>query len=354
MNHPVFESSGYKYYILVWVVVCTIHVLVLVHFGLEYQLALVDGLVHNLLFGTIAPGLWYLIRFANTGKRDWISLVATHGVASLMVVAFWATLSRFALTVFLGNFPEYVEFVNATTLWRMIIGFMYYSVVVLTFYLIHYYLDLREKEDKELALKALLNESELKMLKSQIDPHFIFNSLNSISALTVATPEKAREMVIKLSGFLRYSIGKDSKEMNPLGEELEHARLYLDIEKVRFGEKLETVIEVEEDCLVVMVPNLILQPLFENAIKYGVYESIGQVTITLTCQSVDGFLLVRISNNFDPESIPKKGEGIGLNNIRKRLLLVYGRNDLLQVEKKEDTFSVTLKFPMKAAENERS
>lgn len=354
MNHPILESSGYKYYTLVWAVICTAHVYVLFHSGLVIELALLDGLVHSLLFGTIAPGFWYLIRFVNVDKRDWVSLVATHVVASLIAVVFWVTVSRLILTVFLVNRPEYLDFLQSTTLWRMIVGFMYYAVVVLTFYLIHYYLDLREKENNELALKALLNESELKTLKSQIDPHFIFNSLNSISALTISSPEKAREMVIKLSGFLRYSIGKDSREMNPLGEELQHAQLYLDIEKVRFGEKLKTVYEVEDTCLNVMVPNLILQPLFENAIKYGVHESIGMVTITLSCELSNGLLALTISNNYDPDSIPQTGEGIGLSNIQKRLQLVYGRNDLLQVAKKEDIFRVTLKFPLKEFENGRS
>ena len=211
---------------------------------------------------------------------------------------------------------------------------------------------MQKRLNRELELQNLLKDSELRMLKSQINPHFIFNSLNSVSALTVSKPESAREMVIKLGDFLRYSLGKDNSELNSLEQEVRNATLYLDIEKVRFGDKFRFEKEISAACTKVKVPNLILQPLFENAIKYGVYDSIDPVTIKLTCESADEMLNLRIVNNFDPTSVTAKGEGIGLDNVRKRLTLVYGRGDLLDVKKGETDFVVNLKIPTKLSTNE--
>ncbi|MFT7161394.1 MAG: two-component system LytT family sensor kinase [Bacteroidia bacterium] len=348
MKHPILEGSGYKLYALTWAIVSVVHVLVLnQYYEFSLTVSILDSIVHNLLFAAISPGFWYLVKHSNHNRGDIINLFGTHAVAALLTVTFWLYLSKFILTFLIVNEADYISFLQTTLLWRAILGLLFYSIIVLVYYLIHYYLDQQDRNNRELELRSLLSESELKMLKSQINPHFIFNSLNSISALTMSKPEKAQEMVIKLSDFLRYSIGKGSSEMNPLSEEIQNVQLYLDIEKVRFGDKLNFESKVSEPCGEVMVPNLILQPLFENAIKYGVNESIEAVSIGLECKLSDGMLNIRISNNFDPNGIPKKGEGIGLDNIRKRLTLVYHRNDLLQIEKQENEFKVVLKIPVK-------
>ena len=131
----------------------------------------------------------------------------------------------------------------------------------------------------------MVKEAELKSLKYQINPHFIFNSLNSISSLTISDPQKAQEMTIKLSSFLRSTLSKNEKQKSKLSEEISNAKLYLDIEKVRFDDKFEFIEEVENACKDMEVPSMILQPLFENAIKHGVYESLEKVTIKMKCFS---------------------------------------------------------------------
>ncbi len=352
MKHPILEGSGRKNYVLVIILVGGCHLLLFkFYFEFDFLVALIDSLIHNLLFGALALGIWYIVRFVGNDQKDFISLISAHVFAALIILLFWSAQSEFLLKIFFSSRNDYLKFLENTVVWRFVIGTMYYLMATLAFYLIRYYMHLQEKLVMELELKSLLNESELKMLKSQINPHFMFNSLNSISSLTISKPEKAQEMVIKLSDFLRYSIGQDSREMNSLREEIENAQLYMEIEKVRFGDKLIFVNEVTEEYLKIKIPNLILQPLFENAIKYGVYESTETVTVKLSSQEVDNLLHISIHNNFDPESIPTSGEGIGLENIRKRLLLVYGRKDLLQVEKKKDTFKVTLKIPTETNSN---
>ena len=354
MKHPILEGSGYKLYALAWVVVGAAHAFVLfTYYGISLIISISDSLIHNILFGSMALGFWYVVRFSSVVNGDYFSFVGRHVVASSLTVACWIVLSKMILSLLYTDSKGYLEFLDQTGFWRAIIGVMYYFLIILTFFLVHYYSDLQEKTGKELQLKSLLNESELKMLKAQINPHFIFNSLNSISALTMTMPEKAQEMVIKLSDFLRYSIGKESTEMNSLKEELQNASLYLDIEKVRFGDRLDFKIEVSQSCMAIKVPNLILQPILENAIKYGVNESTDVVTIDLSCKVVGVQLFITISNTIDPEAIPKKGEGIGLKNIRKRLSLIYRRTDLLQVVKKEDTFKVEVKIPILHKINEK-
>jgi len=354
LKHPILEGSGYKLYALAWVVVGTVHAFVLYNFyGFSPTISITDSLIHNILFGSMALGFWYVVRFSSVENGDYFSFVVRHVVAASLTVACWMVLSKVILSFLYADSEEYIEFLNQTGFWRVIIGVMYYFLIILTFFLVHYYLNLQEKTEKELQLKSFLNESELKMLKAQINPHFIFNSLNSISALTMTKPEKAQEMVIKLSDFLRYSIGKESAEMNSLKEELQNAALYLDIEKVRFGDRLTFQIEVEDSFLNINVPNLILQPILENAVKYGVNESTDVVDIVLTCEIVNAQLTMNISNTIDPEAIARKGEGIGLENIRKRLSLIYRRTDLLLVAKKENTFEVVVKIPLQSDIDEK-
>jgi LytS/YehU family sensor histidine kinase len=171
---------------------------------------------------------------------------------------------------------------------------------VLVYYLVIYYLNLQEKTKAEGRLNEMVRESELNLLKSQINPHFLFNSLNSISSLTITNPEQAREMTIKLSDFLRYSVSMGNSRFSTLGKEMEHIRKYLDIEKVRFGTKLQYTFTIDEACLDCEIPVMILQPLYENAVKHGVYESTGEVTVQTTTRSVNGYLEILITNDFEP------------------------------------------------------
>ena len=226
-------------------------------------------------------------------------------------------------------------------------GYMLYLTYVIFFYAVSYYQGFKEKLRNEGNLKSLVKEAELHALKSQINPHFLFNSLNSISSLTISDPIKAQEMVINLSSLMRYSLKHDQMEKVPFSEELKNNQLYLQIEKVRFGNKLNSVFEIEDKCMNALIPNMILQPLFENAIKYGVYEAIEPVNI-ITCGICrNGFLEITISNNYDSTTIGKKGEGIGLRNIRDRLQIIFGNPMLMKVEDNKKEFKVTIAIPQK-------
>jgi LytS/YehU family sensor histidine kinase len=198
---------------------------------------------------------------------------------------------------------------------------------------------------------ALVKEAELHALKSQINPHFLFNSLNSISSLTMTNPARAQEMVINLSQLMRYSLKHDQSEKVSFKQEIENNKLYLKIEKVRFGSKLEPVFEIDENCLKAEIPNMILQPIYENAIKYGVYEATEPVEIKTVARCSDELLQITISNPYDANAKSKKGEGIGLRNIRDRLQIIYGNPYLLKLEDNKKEFTVTLTIPQKTKQN---
>jgi LytS/YehU family sensor histidine kinase len=190
-----------------------------------------------------------------------------------------------------------------------------------------------------------IRKAQLNALKSQINPHFLFNSLNSIASLTLTNPEKAHNMIIALSDFMRYSLRKQQDEMVALEVELNNIGLYLQIEKIRFGNNLSYRFEVEPACSRHLIPNLILQPIFENAIKYGIYESSEPVEISLEARKQTGRMEIIVINDFDPMAGPQQGEGVGLTNTRDRLSLLYGSTTLLHTEQNKKQFKVKIIIP---------
>ena len=195
-------------------------------------------------------------------------------------------ITKFIMTSVLPEQNNYQDYWDATLPYRVGTGVFIYGLIILTYYLFVSLSNLSEKNAKEARLESLVRETELKMLRSQINPHFLFNSLNSISSLTITDPEKARDMVVKLSEFMRYALSRKDEQPVTLQNELENLRLYLDIEKVRFGDKLITEEMIDNKCLEFKIPVLLLQPLYENAVKHGVYESTESVKIITTAKII--------------------------------------------------------------------
>ncbi|MDN5203063.1 histidine kinase [Fulvivirgaceae bacterium BMA10] len=347
MIHPILRKSRYLYYyISIWALVSVAHFFIIYYFyDIEPIKVVVESLTFNVLFGALGLSFWYAVKFSNVDSQPFASIVVTHLVAAVIAVGLWIYVGHYILNKVFSTDSDYIFFLNMTRPWRFVSGILYYSLTILFYYLTINYDSLQEKIQHETELKSLVQTAELNTLKSQLNPHFIFNSLNSISALTLIKPEKAQEMVIKLSDFLRYSLGQDGKQKTSLKEELKNIELYLDIERIRFGDRLNFEKEVSKDCENKFLPNLILQPIFENAIKHGVHESIEGVTINMNCICENNNLKIKVKNNFDPDAVVKKGEGIGLRNIEQRLLLSYQRTDLLRVKKSKNFFEVQLTVP---------
>lgn len=325
------------------------HILILSFFyGTDLTISVSDSLLFNILFSVTGIFIWFPSRFIKpeTGKK--FVVLFNHILISIILSGLWLTIGYYLLGNLFSANEQYIDFLFASLPWRFFSGILYYTGITLFYYVLIFYQSLQEKIYREGELKSMVKEAEMNMLKFQLNPHFIFNSLNSISSLTITSPEKAREMIIKLSGFLRYSLQQDGLQKSTLENELKNIENYLEIEKIRFGDKLEYKSEIDVNCSSQMIPSLILQPVFENAIKHGVYQSTEKVTISFLCRIENGFLVIEIKNNFDSESSLKKGEGIGLKNISERLRLIYGRSNLLEVNKESGIFTVKIFIPLSA------
>jgi two-component system, LytTR family, sensor kinase len=204
--------------------------------------------------------------------------------------------------------------------------------------------DQQEAEKRRAEADQLSKDAELNSLRQQLQPHFLFNSLNSINALINAQPGKARTMIQQLSDFLRGTLKKEQSQWIQLEEELQHLELYLEIEKVRFGHRLQA--SITNSTTGMQLPALLLQPIVENAIKFGLYDTTDDIMITIDAYQQDGHLIVQVKNPFDAEtSSPRKGTGFGLSSVSRRLFLLFARNDLLKTEAADQTFVTTIKIP---------
>jgi len=313
-------------------------------YDVPFGTAVVDVVATILLFALIGTSVWYVVRFSPFENRPNASFFALHLIVATIIVGLWLYIG-IVFTKMFHPLPD--DWVSQTLPSRIFMGYLFYVVYVIFFYAITFYQNFREKVRRESELKALVKEAELHALKSQINPHFLFNSLNSISSLTMSDPQKAQEMVINLSSLMRYSLKYKQNEKVSFGKELENIKLYLQIEKVRFGVKLNPVFEIDESCADAKIPTMILQPLYENAIKYGVYEATEPVDVITCCRRKDDFLEVTIQNTYDPNVQSKKGEGIGLRNIRDRLQVLFNNPGLIKIRDLNHTFTVTILIPQK-------
>lgn len=347
MKHP-FIGKALYFYVAIWIAIIAIHIAAIyLYYGFPWGLSLADATIHNILIMGIGLSYWYVVQYISPNNQGTIGIIFSQLVGILITSLL---VSYGARTILKGLFLENVTyhiFLTEAMPWRIVISTFALALIVIIYYLLKYTHNLKEREREELQLQDLLKHAELEMLKFQINPHFIFNSLNSISSLTIIDADKARDMVIKLSDFLRSSLGSKNPDRHTLKEELDQMNLYLEIEKVRFGDRLLTINEIDEKCLSMTLPNMILQPLYENAIKYGIYEQLENVEVKTKCIHENGFLKISISNNYDSEAVVQKGKSIGLKNISNRLELIYGMSGLMTIEKHRTMFTVHLLIPQK-------
>ncbi len=333
-------------YIAAWILIAGIHAVVLwLASDQEPLTAITDSLIFNTLFAGIALGLWYSIRYYDFSRGGFADRLLNHLLIAVVVLGAWLGVGYVLLNLAGPGADAYHEFLTGSLPWRAISGFFFYSLIILIYFQYISAEDRKSRISKESALQLQVKEAEIDRLKAQINPHFLFNSLNSVSSLITSKPEQAREMIVRLSGFLRYSLESRHNNLTTLAAEIENIRYYLEIEKVRFGERLLFGLQVPEECLTMTIPHMILQPLAENAIKHGVYESTEPVRIELTAHAYGEALLVEMANDFDPEAPPRKGKGIGLINTKNRLFLAYNCNDCLTVERTESRFTIKMRIP---------
>ena len=323
---------------LIWLSGCFF---LLTQYGLDREIAFTDSFFFALIF---IGGVLILDRvfslLSPRGKNLWSVFLVPLGLSLVTIYA-----HKFLLTWWYEFEFDYLEFLDNTTFLRLAILALAELMIALLAMVLSKVERQEELAKREAQMLELSKEAELAQLRQQLQPHFLFNSLNSINALVVSQPQKAREMVLLLSDFLRGTIRKDPKSWIKLEEEVNYLKMYLEIERVRFGHRLSVDFQLAEEFGQAKIPQLLIQPLIENAIKHGLYGLTGEVKIEVDCLKEGNYLILGVKNPFDPESLAPNGTGFGLSSVERRLYLLFGRKDLLQTNAQNNIFTVTLKIP---------
>jgi len=316
-------------------------------YGWPWKIAIFDSVISTILLLLAALLMMNTLRFYTPGRERYSNIL----IWCIFITGIWLLLSRLLLILALGNNDGYNSFLDHSLIIRGSIGFLLLGCVTLISVLWYNWEEQKENEKRNADAEKLAKEAELFKLRQQMQPHFLFNSLNSINALIGRSPEEARKMVQQLSDFLRGTLKKEETQWVTLHEEQQYLQLYLDIEKVRFGNRLATTVEMDEATQQLKLPALLLQPVVENAIKFGLYDTIGDTVIRIYAGKEENDLVIKVMNPFDPEtSSPKQGTGFGLKSVQRRLYLLFGRNDLLVTEAKENIFTTIVKIPQAVTE----
>lgn len=346
--HPLVAGQRGALYAMAWLPVAGMLTLYLRQGGgCRWLEAVALALPLTGVFAAIALSAWYLCRIAPLGSSNPVRIVVTPLMGALIAAAIWVGMGKGLAIALASTNADWTGLDEKLlrvepVLWS--IAVLLYLLAVSVSYLIAEIEAVRQAKDQELRAAAMAKEAELRALRDQINPHFLFNSLNSISALAGVDKGKAREMCALLADFFRLSLGIGEKRFIALDEELAMVRHYLAIERVRFGERLRWEEVLEAGAGKALVPPLLLQPLVENAVKYGVAQALDGGVIRIEARSGERDLTIVIRNSFDADAVLRKGAGVGLNNIRKRLETLYGGGAFLTTEAKDGEFRAEVRM----------
>src|SRR5215831_14060156 len=291
---------------------------------------------------------WYLVKALPVPGTELTKLLSTWFGASVVLLAIWILVALFWAdflqpndrpTGFFGNLP--------TRLAPLLVfgGAIGLLVAILGHYLVAAFEQSRQADRRALESQVHAREAELKSLRAQLDPHFLFNSLNSVAALIGTDVTAARRMCYLMSSFFRKSVSLGREQSIALSAEIDLVETFLAIEAVRFGERLRTHIEVAEDVRNLSVPPLVLQPLVENAIHHGIAHLLDGGDVKIVALRREGILQLSVENPFDTDRPPSRGAGVGLNNVRARIDTLYGNRGSVEVAAQGSMFRVTVLMP---------
>lgn len=337
------QRRFYLTYVAYWVIWIVIQTNVLQWYGLPGKLALADSALTFVLLAAVCILVSNILTYYQPSKDLLVYLLFVGGVATVV----WGFSTKGLLQALVYTGEAHLDLMSKSVPIRFCIGFLNIGwIIILTLFWKSIGSE-KETIEKENDLQKISREAELYKLRQQLQPHFLFNSLNSINALIRRQPEEARKMVQQLSEFLRGTLKREDYQFVTFEEELEYLRLYLDIEKVRFGYRLKTDFDTTEESLSGKIPPLILQPLMENAIKFGLYGTTGEVKIALKAAMEEHYLVVSICNPYDPDMQTQRGTGFGLKSVRRRLYLLFGRDDLMETSQPDNIFISTFRIPQR-------
>jgi len=334
-------SKYYVAFVLAAIVWGCLQTYIIHFFGFNWYISLTDGFVCAIL---LAIACWLInnnLRYYQPGKGSYINIL----IWCCALAAITTFTGRWVLPLICTGTAYYNFLINSTII-RIVINYLAIGQVAMISMIWYSQIDQKENEKRKSEAEQLARDAELYNLRQQLQPHFLFNSLNSINALIGFKPDEARKMIHQLSDFLRGTLKKDDQLQVSMGEELQHLNLYLEIEKVRFGHRLQTEISCDDKCGSATLPSMLLQPIVENAIKFGLYDTTGDVVVSIRAEIDSNYLVIMVQNPYDPQtSRPKKGTGFGLRGVQRRLYLIFARNDLMETHSNDNIFTTIIKVP---------
>lgn len=299
------------------------------------------------LLGLMSLSCWYLIKVLPARETPWLKLIGTWLGTGIVLVAVWLTASIKWAQYLLPSESEVTATAQAPS-WAMA-GAIALAITILSHYLVAAFERSRLAEKDALQSQVLQRDAELRSLRSQLDPHFLFNALNSVAALIGTDATAARRMCFLMASFFRKSVALGKEESIPLAEEMQLIETFLAIEEVRFGDRLRKQFDVAEDTLKLAVPPLVLQPLVENAVHHGIAHLLEGGEVIVTTRLVNGLLELTVENACDPDRPPSRGTGTGLTNVRARVETLFGHTARVESSATPTHFKVTLLLPAIAA-----
>jgi two-component system, LytTR family, sensor histidine kinase AlgZ len=293
----------------------------------------------------------YICRFAPLGKAQMWRIVLTHFAAAQVLSLLWMLIAG-PYSRALAYIPQLhgIDRDFAPDRWIVYLTGCFFYVISVAYHYVAMAQDAaRAVEMQVMQTSVLARDAELRALRAQINPHFLFNSLNSISALTSIDGARAREMCLLLADFLRLTLGMGEKTVISFSDELDLLEKFMAIEKVRFGARLRMEEQIDDEAKRCIIPALLLQPLLENAVSHGIASMEDGGMIRLEASVRDGRLAILVENDRDEEAPVRKRNGVGLKNVRSRLEARYGKEATFRAEADEDKFRVTMSLPAEFA-----
>jgi two-component system LytT family sensor kinase len=329
-----------------WIGACALLIYYTLNFN--WQIALADSLISNGLLAIGCIILSNMLGYYQPKNEKMLFILLLTAVLTVLIVF----LANYGLNYFFIKDKTYCLFLGFSTPFRIILAFLCLTWCALANILWYRLEEQSETQSRLLTAQNLAKEAELNKLRHQLQPHFLFNSLNSVYALTLVNSAEAGTMITKLASFLRGTLKRDDEVWVNVAEEMEYIQLYLDIEKVRFSHRLNIDVKIEENTFGLCLPGTLLQPIVENAIKFGLYNTSTAITITIRVKLENRALVICVANPYDPEMKASKGTGFGLSAIRRRLYLLFADSNLLQTETQNNNLYITtLKIPQKDDQN---
>jgi sensor histidine kinase YesM len=347
---------GLVIYLLVWLFLgCALGGVISVASDAPLANAMLFAIPLNLVYAFAAGySAYYLCRAYPLGGRRPGQIAFVLTFAAVVSGFLWLVIGNLwnGLCLLLGARWSGIEITPHLSMLIVALGVLLYGFAAALHYLVIEFVRAKNAEQRELESLLMAQEAELRMLRTQIDPHFLFNSLNSISALTSQDPKAARRMTLELASFFRQSLGMEAHKKVTLGEEMILIRHFLAIEQVRFGERLQVEEVIGEGAAECLVPPMIIQPLVENAVKHGICNMPEGGTVRITARRAGSILHIGVANPVDEDmaSIRSEGHGIGLTNVRQRLSGAYKHEAGIHWGRKDNSFGVDITMPAQTSE----